>query len=251
MNDFTVYYVVGQPRTGSTFVGDRIARLNGIVNAGEVWQTFRSVGLVEQPGFEGSPAPWARPKAREKKNEAIRSDAFWRGVLALAEKTEPYRALVEHAGTVAYALVDCSKTDRGIERYLDIGCKVVVIHTTRAFGSWAASVRKHAIRNQLPVPKKWRLLLAYIRLNRRFRQRWMAYDYLTMAQEDLAMADEILAALPKPKNGSDHEYLNAEMFGTPGFSGTYEPNRSTLQVTFMDRIYSKLAGTSHRRAQAR
>ena len=54
MNDasvpFTVYYVVGLPRTGSTFVGDWIARHLNALNAGEVWQTFRSLGLVHEPG---------------------------------------------------------------------------------------------------------------------------------------------------------------------------------------------------------
>lgn len=71
MSEFTVYYVVGLPRTGSTFVGDRIARKLNIVNAGEVWQTFRSVALVSAPSVESQPSIWALLYEPATKNQQL------------------------------------------------------------------------------------------------------------------------------------------------------------------------------------
>lgn len=238
---FTVYYVVGQPRTGSTFVGDRIARLQNVVNAGEVWQTFRSVGLVTQPGFDDSRAPWARREVRAEKNREIKADPFWSEVLLRAEHLQCYSALVQQASLDAQGLVDCSKTDIGIGYYLELGCEVVVVHSVRAFGSWAASMQKHAFRHGLPQQNSLRLLASYLRVNRAIRKLWMGQSYLAIAQEDLAKANTILAGLPAPQ-GIEGRYRNAEMFGTPGFSGTFDPARATVRVTRADRLFFRMIG---------
>ena len=132
MNDasvpITVYYVVGLPRTGSTFVGDWIARHLNALNAGEVWQTFRSLGLVHEPGFDGSQGRWAQPDTRAKKNVEIKAHPFWSKVLARS-CDDPYAALIAEAGRHSRALVDCSKDDRGVKRYEELGCSVEIVHT--------------------------------------------------------------------------------------------------------------------------
>jgi hypothetical protein len=232
---FTVYYVVGHPRTGSSFVGDQVARRLDIVNAGEVWQTFRSVGLVKEPGFDDGPGRWARPKERAFKNDEIAANPFWAQVLKRAIDDDPYTALVREAEARAAGLVDCSKTDRGVARYEALGCQVVVIHTVRAFSSWAASMRKYQNRQGLPVMSHFRLLLSYLRFNHRMRQRWSEHGYRLVLQERL---DRIDAALDFPVQAAraSGQYLRAEMFGTPSFRGEFDPNRSTRAIRPFDRI---------------
>lgn len=84
MSEIKIYYVVGLPRTVSTFVGDRIARKLNIVNAGEVWQTFRSVALVSAPSVESPPSIGALLHEPATKNQQVllisSSNSSWYGL---------------------------------------------------------------------------------------------------------------------------------------------------------------------------
>lgn len=233
--DFTVYYIVGQPRTGSTFVGDWLARKLNIVNAGEVWQTFRSVSLVNEPGFEGGSGRWARAEEQAAKNSKIATDPFWSRVLSRVSDSDPYAALLAEAGTRAIGLVDCSKTDRGIVHYKALGCRVVVIHTIRSFSSWAASMQKHQRRHRLPVNGRLRLLLSYLSFNRRMWKRWSVREYIVVLQEKLDEIDFILD-LQAEKHGKPGQFLRAEMFGTPNFMSKFDSSRNTKEIKPLDRI---------------
>lgn len=250
MDDFTVYYVVGQPRSGSTFVGDYIARMLEIVNAGEVWQTFRSVGLVIEPGFDSGQGRWARPEERATKNAEIANDPFWSQVLERAKSGDPYAALVAEAGARAKGLVDCSKTDRGLAHYQALGCRVVVIHSLRAFSSWSDSMRKYQVKQGLPVISRPRLLLSYLRFNRQMRTRWNAHGYRAVMQEELGQINNALQ-FPADAKGPKGQYLRAEMFGTPGFTGQFDPNRATHKITLFDRLCRALIGATSPRPDNR
>lgn len=65
--DIVVYYIVGRPRSGSTFVGDWIARELGILNAGEVWQTLRTLKALRPGALKDQTERWTQPKARASK----------------------------------------------------------------------------------------------------------------------------------------------------------------------------------------
>lgn len=236
MTEFTVYYVVGQPRTGSTFVGDWVARKLNIINAGEVWQTFRSVSLVNEPGFEGGPGRWARAEERAAKNSEIVADPFWSRVLTRVSNNDPYAALLAEAGSQAIGLVDCSKSDHGVARYEALGCRVIVIHTIRAFSSWAASMQKHQRRLGIPVISRPRLLLSYLRVNRGIRKRWLGHCYFSIKQEQLDRIDTILH-FPEEAHGKPGQFLRAEMFGTHNFTAEFNPSRSTQEIKPLDRIF--------------
>lgn len=243
--DFTVYYVVGQPRSGSTFVGDRLARSQGLVNAGEVWQTFRSVGLVQEPGFDSGRGRWARPKNRQEKNMAIAADPFWSQVLQAEQDGDalgdPYKALIEQAKKRTNGLVDCSKGDWGIAEYERLGCRVHVVHSVRAFTSWSTSMIKYQKQFSLPVRSRLRLLLAYLRVNRRLKRTWQNHNLRQIPQEQLQDIDMLLGLHKAPKQ-TDCGYLRAEMFGTPGFTGQFDPSRGTQRVTRFDRLCYRALG---------
>lgn len=238
---FTVYYVVGQPRSGSTFVGDWIARDRNILNAGEVWQTFRSLGQVHEPGFETGTGRWARPAERAAKNAEIMADPFWSQVAAGDAEQTPYARLLHEARTRGDGLVDCSKTDSGLQAYLNLGCRVVVVHTVRAFGTWSASMRKYHQRHDLPPVASWRLLQAYVRINRRLAMYRGQLPYHCVPQERLADLQAHLDLSSEP-SGPAGGYQRAEMFGTPNFTGTFEASRATSAVAPADRMLYILAG---------
>ncbi len=235
---FTVYYVVGQPRSGSTFVGDWIARDRRILNAGEVWQTFRSLGFVSDAGFEKSGGRWARPEERERKNEEIRSDSFWSLVISEIDLA-PYESLIRQAKIIGNGMVDCSKTDKGIERYLALGCEVVVIHTQRSFSTWATSMQGYNQRHQLPYVSRWRLLLAYLRVNLRHRRWTTKLPYFHVKQERLDNLDSDLDLVFAPR-GAKQGYVRAEMFGTPNFIGSFDARRATSKTAPGDRLLYKM-----------
>ena len=91
-----VYYVVGRPRSGSTFVGDWIARELDILNAGEVWQTLRTLNAVDPGALRDGEGRWTRPEARAAKEVEIRANPFWSRVLE-RPGDDLYAALVETA----------------------------------------------------------------------------------------------------------------------------------------------------------
>jgi hypothetical protein len=226
---FTVYYIVGLPRTGSTFVGDWIARRLGIVNAGEVWQTLRTMDRVTSGGNVGF---WGLPENKASKAMAISTNSFWSDVLARPE-LDPYAALLAVVGQQWNAMVDCSKTDRGIAHYRALGCRVVVIHTVRAFTAWQASVVKYNQKYALPVPSRMRLALRYLKLNRRYCTLRRAMTYQVVPQELLAHVAEILE-FSSGSGISKNYYRNAEMFGSPGYNGSLDPSRITQCITIYD-----------------
>ncbi|MBV7395634.1 hypothetical protein [Mameliella sediminis] len=227
----TVYYIVGRPRSGSTFVGNWIAQQLDILNAGEVWQTFRAMDRVEATGELGR---WGEPENKRAKAAEISGNAFWSDVLARPEQ-DPYAALLAVAGPRWGALVDCSKTDRGIERYRALGCRVVVVHTVRAFTSWQASLTGYRRKYDLSVPSRGRLLLNYLRLNRQYREWRNSLPYRVVPQERLPRIAEFLD-LDALGAETGPGYSNAEMFGTPGFSGQFDPARATQRITAFDRL---------------
>ncbi|MGI3212204.1 hypothetical protein ACROSR_13930 [Roseovarius tibetensis] len=212
-----------------------MARKLDIINAGEVWQTFRSVGLVNEPGFDGGQGRWARVEERATKNSEIVGDPFWSNVLARVSDSDPYAALLAEAGARAVGLVDCSKTDRGLARYDALRCRIVVVHTIRSFSSWAASMRKYQWRLGLPVISRSRLLISYVRINRRMRKRYMGHDYVPVFQEQLDRIDTILE-FPSEAHGKSGQFLRAEMFGTPNFTSKFDSSRSTEDFKLIDRI---------------
>lgn len=241
MKSFTVYYIVGQPRSGSTFVGDHIARSLNIVNAGEVWQTFRTMNLVRD-GLGRGHGRWHKGDQKKVKASKISSNPFWYRVLGQHEKN-PYSALVNVAASHWGGLVDCSKTDVGIDEYRALGCRVEVIHTVRAFTTWQASLTNYRHKYGLSVPRRGRLLLNYIKLNRRYRRYRNKYPYSVVPQEQLKNICDLLLFYDEIKIGNT-EYMNAEMFGAPGFSGGFDSRRATTNVTRLDRILYAIIGIS-------
>lgn len=236
---FTVYYVVGNPRSGSSFVGDWIARDRQIINAGEVWQTFRSKAAVEEPKFDEGKGRWARPEERAKKNASIDADPFWVDVFDEGNSA-PYRNLVLTARQRAIGLVDCSKTDRGLYYYKELNCRIVIVHTVRAFTTWALSMQKYAKRHELPETSQMKLLRGYIRSNRRYARLKSIYDYHLVYQECLDKLDQYVDLSNEPI-GAENEYLRAEMFGTPGFSRSFERKRATTEMSWKDKLLLSLA----------
>lgn len=235
-----VYYVVGRPRSGSTFVGDWIARELDILNAGEVWQTVRTLSLDDKGGPIEGEGRWARPEARAAKNAEICADPFWSQVFSDPD-LDPYAALVEKVQSRWSAFVDCSKTDEGIERYRQLGCKVIVVHTVRAYSTWVRSVRAYREQHDLARYGRLRLLVSYIRNNRRLARYAKTHDYYAIRQEQLAEAER---HLPRglSEHGSDGGYERHEMFGTPNFNSTYSQKRALPKVTWFDHILYWLIG---------
>lgn len=241
---FTVYYVVGRPRTGSTFVGDWIARQLNILNAGEVWQTMREFECAGIPApFPGTDR-WADPAARQEKRRGILADPFWSKVMASAD-ADTYAVLVGTARQNWQAMVDCSKTDAGIARYKTLGCEVVVIHTVRAFSTWSKSVRRYRTEFDLPGRSAGRLLVNYLRINRRLSRYRAVGGYHAVPQERLGELDRILPFAPAGEPGKGG-YERHEMFGTPDFQGDYSERRAAPRVTRLDRFLYTLIGISKR-----
>lgn len=236
----TVVYILGQPRTGSSFVGDWIARQQRVLNAGEVWQTFRTLGDVTEAGFDAAGGRWAQPGARAEKRAQIKADPFWAEVLT-APAADPYARLIHAAQGRGQALVDCSKSDHGLARYEALGCQLVLVHSVRAFSTWATSMHKYRARHDLAPMPGWRLLRAYLRLNRRYAGHGRHHPYQIAPQERLAALDSVLdlGAVPGGPVGG---YVRAEMFGTPNFTPRFEDSRGTAQITTRDRLVFALAG---------
>lgn len=235
---FTVYYIVGQARTGSTFVADWIARTLNIPNIGEAWQTFRSLGLVQQEGFQPDRSLWARQAMREKKNSEILSHWFWEPIVKpLPQK--PYESLLKHCSRFSTSLVDSSKTDLGIRFYKSLGCKVVIVHTIRAFTTWSQSMRNYQAANALSKLSYLRLILAYIRANRSIKKYKANHDYYLVPQEDLK---NLPAHLPMRTSQAEahSRYFRADIFGAPNFSETFDPDRSTTTLRPIDRLLLRI-----------
>lgn len=235
-----VYYILGLPRSGSTFVGDWLARHLNAVNAGETWQTFRTAGLVLDPAFERGGGKWFRSELRDRKIEQIAANAFWAPIIASAPDA-PYPLFVEHARKWSDIIVDCSKVDRALPHYLALGCEVHVVHVVRAFSSWSCSMNKHRARDGRPAWSRLRMLGAYVRANRagaRWRKR---LSYRRFFHEDLGEIEQRLGA---EFFGSTHRgsYLRAEMFGTPDFTPHYDIDRAAISVTAFDKLLFQLAG---------
>jgi len=237
---FTVIYILGQPRTGSSFVGDWIARQQRILNAGEVWQSFRTLGDVTEPGFDAAQGRWAQSGGRAEKRAQIEADPFWAEVIA-APGDSPYVRLIHVAAQRGQALVDCSKSDHGLAAYEALGCYLVLVHSVRAFSTWAASMGKYRAQHGLAPLSGLRLLRAYLRLNRRYVGHGRRHPYQIAPQEQLGALDRVLdlSALPQGPQGGYHR---AEMFGTPNFTPRFQDKRGTAQVTARDRLVFAMAG---------
>lgn len=235
-----VYYVAGQPRSGSTFVGDWVARHLNTVNAGEVWQTLRAMDRVQEENFTARTERWADPEQKARKRTEIEAIPFWADVLSRSI-ADPYEALVSVAAERGGAIVDTSKTDRGIARYEALGCNVVVIHTARAFSTWSRSVIKYRSQYNISVPSKLRLLRGYIKLNRRYSAYSRTHSYHAIPQERLNHI-ETLVSFPPEKIQPDGGYLRCEAFGTRNFTGTYDVERAASKTTFTDRLLYAFVG---------
>lgn len=235
-----VYYVVGRPRSGSTFVGDWIARRLAIINAGEVWQTMRAVEAVELPGFDDGGGRWSKTEARAEKKQEILDDPFWSRVFSL-NRDDPYAALIETVETEGDALVDCSKTDMGIERYNKLGCEVVVIHTVRAYSTWVRSVMRYRSDYGIARHGRLRLLASYVRNNLRLARLSRTYRYHAVRQEHLSELENHLT-VDRPPTTTAGGYRRHEMFGTPNFTASFSKQRAAPEITFFDRLLYRLIG---------
>lgn len=237
---FTVFYVVGRPRTGSSFVGDWIAARRNILNAGEVWQTMREFEIAGTPSLKPGVDRWGDPTSRKEKRREILADPFWSEVLA-RKCADPYAAIVATAKEKWPAMVDCSKTDLGVARYKALGCKVIVIHTVRAFSSWSKSVNRYRIKSELSERSTARLLVNYIRLNRHMSRYRKMGDYHKVPLESL---DDLERVLPFAEVGDacKNRYERHEMFGTENFHNTYSRVRATPRITWADRFIYALIG---------
>ena len=241
MSNLTVYYIVGLPRSGSTFVGDWIARQLGGVNAGEVWQTFRAVELVRCPQFQAGDGYWAEPNRKAAKREQIKQSEFWTSIIdAASHHNDPYSALVERAGAQSQVLVDCSKVDNGIADYERLGCKVIVVHTLRSFSTWSASMKKYQAKLALPRRNSLRLFLTYLRMNWAYLSRWKGSTAYHLArQHRLGHLEEELPHI-QANEAAQSTYERHEMFGTPGFRPDYQQARAEPSLTVLDRLLLRL-----------
>lgn len=233
-----VYYVVGRPRSGSTFVGDWIARELDVLNAGEVWQTLRTLNALGPDALKEETGRWTQPEARAAKELEIRANPFWSRVMERApvsDNDNPYAALVETVKERWSAFVDCSKTDEGIERYQELGCDVVVIHSVRAYSTWVRSVMRYQDEYSLTPHSRLRLLVSYIRNNRRLARYARTHRYYSIRQEQLSDAE---SHLPRASSNCDigGGYERHEMFGTPDFSTSYSKKRAAPKVTLFDQV---------------
>ncbi|RYH07471.1 hypothetical protein [Tropicimonas sp. IMCC6043] len=235
-----VYYLVGQPRSGSTFVGDWIARRLEAVNAGEVWQTMLAAGRLTDPTFDARSERWGKPEFRAAKRAEIEADPFWAEVLARPEG-DPYAALLSVGGKKSDVLVDTSKTDHAVERYRALGCDVTVVHTIRAFSTWAASVRRYRTQYDQTPRSRARLLLAYLRRNRQFRNYRRTGPYILVPQEKLGRLEAVFD-FPAAASGPEGAYLRCEMFGTPSFRTSFDADRADVRVSPADRLLYALVG---------
>ncbi|WP_404324957.1 hypothetical protein HA399_10770 [Cobetia sp. UIB-001] len=236
----TIYYVVGQPRSGSTFVGDWLARRLNTINAGEVWQTFRSLKLVHDADFENSRGRWVQAEAREEKNKEINVNPFWNAVL-LQDNTEPYSSLIKEAKNKSKSLVDTSKNDNGIAFYRSLGCKVVVIHTIRGFTTWARSMNKYQSEYGLNKISLARLLFNYIKFNTAFKRYNNSGEYYVIKQENLDNLNLDMKCFIDAQELGDN-YIRCEMFGTPNFSSEYSKKRGQQEISKFDKLLYKLLG---------
>lgn len=139
------------------------------------------------------------------------------------------------------AFFDCSKIDEGIERYRELGCDVVVIHTVRAYSTWVRSMMKYRARYKLGQPGRIRLLIGYLRINRRLACYAQNYPYHAIRQEQLS---QLKAHMPPDFTKSDFagEYKRHEMFGAPNYSSSYSRQRAASKVTPLDRALYFMIG---------
>lgn len=232
-----IFCVIGLPRSGSTFIGDWIARETNGINAGETWQTFRTSGLISDPRFERRAWKWVSGRGREQKAAQIVADPFWSKVMADAG-SNPYRALTNIAKEDSGVLVDCSKVDKPLDAYISLGYEVRIVHSVRPFTTWSQSIRKYEIQHGRRPQLALRLLLSYIRVNRALGK-WRSYkSYQVIRHEDIKLISSRLNL--DVKHGK--KYFRAEMFGTPSFSGEYNAARASVRVSKLDLILYFLAG---------
>ena len=235
-----IYCIVGLPRSGSTFAGEWLARRLDAVNVGESWQTFRAVELVDQ-----SPRRWREnsPIARERraaKAQAIMQDPFWRKIVS-SGADDPYRELLGAVGQWSDVVVDCSKVDLALRRYLELGCEVRVIHTVRPFSSWSRSMRRYHEHYGLAGFTRPRLLGAYLKRNRSLTRWRRTLPYQLLRHEDLGAIEQHLTPDASPAPGG-RQYRRLEMFGAPNFVPSYDANRAAVSVSRTDQLIYRMAG---------
>ena len=221
LRGYPVYYVVGLPRTGSTFLGDWVARRVGALNAGEVHQTLWALGQIDDQRYETQKRFHSKPDQREKTLEAAQTDDFWREIMSPGS-VDPYRKLIDVASKTSGALVDTSKVDRGVPGYVAAGAAVQVLHIVRPFAAWKASMVKHQRRMAQPEIPGPRLLASFVRNNRAFKSLGKRYPYRMIRHEDLSRLDSILGELPVRSDG----YSRHELFGTPDYEASFDPARA-------------------------
>lgn len=232
----TVLYIIGQPRSGTTYVADWLAKRHGMINAGEVWQTLRCLRLVDDQHFDRMGQVWNKPHLRAVKSKKILEHPFWVEVANKSANDNPYHSLVSVANLWGAGLVDSSKVDRGLQFYRQIGCSVMIIHVVRSFSTWSASIQKHQRRVGQKPMSRIRLLISYLRQNRRLVNRWSSDKYSVICQEELGQIDEVLD-LSKNLIHNTKNYINAEMFGSQSYTGDFEVSKVTQSKTMADRFF--------------
>jgi hypothetical protein len=239
-NRLRVYYVVGLPRSGSTYVGTWIAHRRGIVNAGEVWQTFRTLGLVEQKGFREETHKWAKPDKREAKKQKVLESEFWCSVIEDYEE-DPYFSLLSLVSKTHDELVDTSKLTFGLKKYNCLGCEICVVHTIRSFSSWRESFSKyHQEEHKAPI-SFLRMLFSYVKVNRTLSRLKRRYQYICVSLGSESNLESCLDdSFPKQEGTA----LNFEMFGARDFQPTFSEERANFKTTWFDLVLLKLCGCS-------
>jgi hypothetical protein len=232
--------VVGLPRSGSTYVGTWIAHRRGIVNAGEVWQTFRTLGLVEQKGFREETHKWAKPDKREAKKQKVVESEFWRNVIENCGE-DPYFSLLSLVSKKHDELVDTSKLIFGLNRYDYLGCEICVVHTVRSFSSWRDSFSKYH-QEEHKVPASFpRMLFSYVKVNRTLSRLKRRYQYICVSLASEPNLENYLSGFFPKQEGTA---LNFEMFGARSFQPTFSEERANFKTTWFDLVLLKLCGCS-------
>lgn len=237
-----VFYLVGLPRSGSTFVGDWIARSVGAVNVGESWQTLRTIGLVDDQEYVRKGGKWQRPDRRAEMLERISSDEFWSS-FRMDDRCSPYRKLLHVAAGYSDIVVDCSKVDYAIPMYRELGCDIRVVHVIRAFSTWSRSVNRYRAANDFAQLSSARLLYSYFTVNRLLSKWQYQHPYRLLQHDKLKQIEtELKLEVPAPRSGDSRAYRRFEMFGTDNFVPKYDDNRAAAATSLGDSAVYRLLG---------
>ena len=226
--------ILGLPRSGSTFVGDWLARKCSAVNVGESWQTLRTLGLVAHPSYANRCGKWSSRRHRDTKLGLIKQDPFWSAV-ADTPSANPFASVLREAAAHSDVIVDCSKTTHALAAYQALGCQIAAVHLIRPFSTWAKSMNRYSTEDGQRQRSKPRLLYAYLRNARQCHQITSRLPSICIQHENLGDLETHvdLSIVPNPNRA--RRYTRVEMFGTPNFKPQYDTSRAKTESTWFDK----------------